>query len=206
LNPTEYIGAQFRKPKGFGGTLSTFLMNTINRRQYASTERVLSLADGERVLDVGFGNGFMLQRLERQYNCKYYGIEISDDMVITASKRNEQSIKSGSMKLVLGDIVMTDFKDSFFDKIYTVNTVYFWDDLTAGLTEIHRILKDGGVFANAIYSREWLSKLSYTIIGFAKYSLDELTAAGEQLGFTVRVIPIEKNKSYCLVYEKRSGN
>jgi SAM-dependent methyltransferase len=89
------------------------------------------------------------------------------------------------------------------DKVYTVNTVYFWSDLSAGLREIYRILKDGGVFVNSVYSREWLNKLPYTWVGFAKYSLDELTQAGEQCGFTVQIKPIANGKSYCVIYTRR---
>jgi SAM-dependent methyltransferase len=199
---TERIGAQFRQPTGFGGAFSTFLMNTMNRRQYYATERELALSGGERVLDVGFGNGFMLRRLTKRHKCDYYGIEISADMVTAANKRNAEIIADGRMKLAMGDIVKTDFADSFFDKVYTVNTVYFWSDLSAGLAEINRIISNGGVFINTVYSKEWLGKLAYTRVGFAKYGIDELVQTGEQCGFSVRATSIVKGKSYCLVYKK----
>ena len=121
----SYIGAQFRKPTGAGGAASTFLMNTMNRRQYAAAERALSLSNGERVLDVGFCNGYLLSRLAKKYDCVWEGIDVSGDMVNSASKR----VPSANLRV--GDIVKTDFADSFFDKIYTVNTVYFWSDLSA---------------------------------------------------------------------------
>ncbi|MFP3154655.1 class I SAM-dependent methyltransferase [Lachnospiraceae bacterium ZAX-1] len=203
MSITEYISAQFQKPTGLGGMMSTFLMNTINRRQYSEVWKELSLKNGERVLDVGFGNGFMLQRLARRHKCDYFGIEISQDMVAAANKRNAHAVADRWMNLTSGDIVKTDFESGFFDKIYTINTVYFWDDLLVGLTQIHRILKDGGIFINAIYSREWLDKLKYTRTGFAKYALDELTWTGEQCGFTVRILPIAKGKSYCIIYIKQ---
>ncbi|MDR2088022.1 MAG: class I SAM-dependent methyltransferase [Clostridiales Family XIII bacterium] len=200
---TERIGAQFRKPTGLGGALSTFVMNTINRKQYAATERELSLMPGARVLDVGYGNGFMLQRLIAHHgDCEYYGIEISRDMLAAASKRNEKAVSSGRLRLSFGDIVRTEFEDGFFDTVYTVNTVYFWDDLEAGLSEVKRIIKVGGVFVNTVYSREWLDRLSYTKKGFAKYRLDELQHVGERCGLSVRIVPIANGKSYCLVYVK----
>jgi ubiquinone/menaquinone biosynthesis C-methylase UbiE len=202
MSITERIGAQFRKPTGFGGLLSTFLMNTLNRRQYSAVERTLALTDGKRILDVGFGNGFMLGRLSKRYSCEYYGIEISEDMLTSATRRNERFVKNGIMKLTLDDVMKTDFADGFFDKVYSINTVYFWDDLSAGLSEIYRILGNGGVFVNAIYSREWLDKMSYTRTGFAKYSIDELVLAGEKCGFSVQVVPIARGKSYCLIYAR----
>ena len=199
----EKIGAQFRKPSGFGGVLSTFLMNRLNRRQYAATTRALSLTENDRVLDIGFGNGFMLQKLERLNNCEYYGIEISNDMVSSASKRNRNAVAERRMKLQLGDVQKTDFDDNFFDKIYTINTVYFWSDLKHGLTEIYRILKNGGIFINTIYSCEYLDSLPCTQTGFAKYSLDKLTDTATQCGFKVRVVTIVEGKSFVLIFKKQ---
>jgi ubiquinone/menaquinone biosynthesis C-methylase UbiE len=193
---TGQIGAQFRNPTGIGGAVSTFLMNTMNRRQYAATERALSLSGGERVLDVGFGNGYLLSQLAKKYDCVWAGIDVSSDMVEAASKRVP------SANLTVGDIVKTNFADGYFDKIYTVNTVYFWSDLSACLCEIHRILKNGGVFVNTVYSREWLEKMPFTRLGFAKYNLDEFTQAGEKCGFTVQAKPITNKKSYYLIYRK----
>jgi ubiquinone/menaquinone biosynthesis C-methylase UbiE len=162
----------------------------------------LLLADNERVLDVGFGNGFMLKGLAKKYKCDFYGIDVSADMLTAASRRNEQTGSVGSIKLTLGDVVRTNFDDGFFDKIYTVNTVYFWSDLSSGLTEINRILRENGVFVNAVYSREWLDKLPFTRIGFVKYTINELIDAGEQCGFAVQAVSFAKGKSYCLVYRK----
>ena len=197
----EKIGAQFRKPSGLGGVLSTFLMNRINRRQYAATTQALSLVENDRVLDIGFGNGFMLQKLANTYNCEYYGIEISSDMVSSASKRNKNAVANDIMKLRLGDVQKTGFDDNFFDKIYTINTVYFWSDLKDGLTEIHRILRKGGIFVNTIYSYEYLDSLPYTQTGFAKYSLGKLTDTATQCGFNVRVVTIIEGKSFVLICE-----
>ena len=197
----EKVGAQFRKPCGFGGVLSNFLMNLINRRQYVATTQSLSLARGDHVLDIGFGNGFMLQKLERLSKCEYYGIEISNDMVLSASKRNKNAINEGRMKLSLGDVQKTDFDDDFFDKIYTINTVYFWSDLKAGLTEINRILKSDGIFVNTIYSREYLDGLPYTTT-YAKYSLKELADAAAQCGFKMDVVTIVEGKSFALILKK----
>ena len=36
------------------------------------------------------------------------------------------------------------FDDRSFDAVYTVNTVYFWPDVRAALTEISRVTAPGG--------------------------------------------------------------
>ncbi|MDR0905187.1 MAG: class I SAM-dependent methyltransferase [Oscillospiraceae bacterium] len=200
-----YIGGQFRKPTGLGGRLSAFVMNRMNQKQYRAAEAALGLAGSDTVLDVGFGNGYLLRRLAERYGSRFYGIEISGDMLRAASERNSRAIAGGAMTLTLGDVVRLDFADGFFDKIYTVNTVYFWSDLDAGLAEIYRVLKAGGLFVNAVYTKEFLDGLRYTKRGFAKYSLEEFAAASERNGFSVEVKPITAGKAYCLICRKRDN-
>lgn len=64
-----------------------------------------------------------------------------------------------------------NFPTEMFDAVTSVNTIYFWSDTVKGLTEINRVLKDRGIFVSAVYSQEWLKKLSYTkkvLISFQK--------------------------------------
>jgi hypothetical protein len=46
----SYIGEQFHKPTGLGGSLATFVMNRQNRRQYAGAEAALNPGGTESVL------------------------------------------------------------------------------------------------------------------------------------------------------------
>jgi ubiquinone/menaquinone biosynthesis C-methylase UbiE len=200
----KYIGSQFRKPTGFGGKLSTFVMNRINGKQYRATEEALSLDNAGKVLDIGFGNGFLLHCLAKSYDDEFYGIEISDDMLKAAAKRNRTAAVSGKMILALGNAEHLKFPDEFFDKIYTVNTIYFWDNLSAGLSEIHRVLKPGGAFVNTVYSQEFLNSLRYTRYGFAKYSIEKLVTTSTETGFAVEVKVIVPDKSYCLICRKNT--
>jgi ubiquinone/menaquinone biosynthesis C-methylase UbiE len=199
----KYISEQFHKPTGFGSRLATFVMNRQNDKQYRGTEAALALRDTDTVLDIGFGNGYLLHRLAECYGCRFYGIDISEDMLRAASKRCEQFINKGRMTLSLGDALQTELPDNFFDKVYTVNTVYFWDDLAAGLAEIRRVLKSGATFINAVYTREFLDTLPVTSQGYAKHSIGHLVTTGETEGFTVTPQAIVEGKAYCLVYQKQ---
>jgi ubiquinone/menaquinone biosynthesis C-methylase UbiE len=177
-------------------------MNRMNQKQYNATEAALELRDGDVVLDIGFGNGYMLRRLARRNNSRFLGIEISDDMLRAALRRNRRAIADGRMTLTHGDVARLDFADGFFDKAYTVNTVYFWSDLDSCLAELHRTLKLGGTFVNTVYTKEFLDSLPFTKRGFAKYSSEELTAASERVGFAVKSVPIASGKAYCLLCVK----
>jgi ubiquinone/menaquinone biosynthesis C-methylase UbiE len=201
----SYIGEQFHKPTGLGGKLATFVMNRQNWRQYAGVEAALNLSGTESVLDIGFGNGYLLKRLAGRYDCRFYGVDISPDMLQTATKRNRKFIDSGKMRLSLGSAEQTGLESSSIDKAYTVNTVYFWSSLDAGLADIWRILKPGGVFVNAFYSKKMLDSLPIADKGYAKYEIDELLEAGKRNGFAVEAHPIVEGRAYCLTYRKEEN-
>jgi hypothetical protein len=48
----------------------------------------------------------------------------------------------------------------------TVNTIYFWADLEAGLREILRVLAPGGLFANSVEPPATLESLGFAGQGF----------------------------------------
>ena len=200
-----YIGEQFHKPTGLGGKLATFIMNRQNWRQYAGAEAALNLSGTESVLDIGFGNGYLLRRLAGRYDCCFYGVDIFSDMLQAATKRNRKSIDSGKMRLSLGSAEQTGLESASVDKAYTINTVYFWSSLDAGLSEIWRILRPGGVFVNTIYSKKMLDSLPIANKGYAKYEIGELLEAGKRNGFVVEARPIVECRSYCLTYRKEEN-
>ena len=53
------------------------------------------------MLDIGYGNGFLLQRLDRRFKPELYGIDISEDMLLAAEKRNRKAKEAGSLKIHL---------------------------------------------------------------------------------------------------------
>ncbi|MCQ2960115.1 MAG: class I SAM-dependent methyltransferase [Bacteroidales bacterium] len=200
---SEYIGSQFGNPRGIIGWICCKLMNSINRKMYKKTVSLLQLSENEKLLDVGYGNGLLLQLIFRNFNCKLWGIDISEDMRKLALKRNKCAVKAGKINLSVGDCCKLEFLDNTFNAITSVNTVYFWTDTQKGLSEIYRCLVPGGCFINVVYTKEWLDKLKYTEKGFKKFEPEELYSLGKQTGFSqVEVIEITKNKSFAVLYRK----
>jgi ubiquinone/menaquinone biosynthesis C-methylase UbiE len=180
-------------------------MNRQNWRQYVGTEAVLELDVTDSVLDIGFGNGYLLRRLASRNNSHFFGIDISPDMLDVATTRNKKYIQDGRMSLSLGSAEQTGLSNESITKAYTVNTVYFWSSLDDGLTEIWRILRPDGVFINTVYSKEMLDSLPVTKSGYAKYEINELIEAGERNGFSAKVEPIVEGRSYSVIYKKRKN-
>lgn len=206
MNISKYISGQFQKPTGIGGKLSTFIMNRMNQAQYRGVINSLSFTENERVLDIGFGNGYLINRLAEKSGGTFYGIDISEDMVKAASKRSDEFIKNGKVHLTIGNALSIPFEDSFFDKIYTVNTVYFWKDIDKGLSEIRRVLKPDGIFIDAVYSKQWLGNNNrYTKYGFSLYTIEELKEASLRNGLNViNIVETKKNASYCIVSKREN--
>ncbi|MDR3319368.1 MAG: class I SAM-dependent methyltransferase [Clostridiales bacterium] len=198
----KYWARQFGNPTGLGGKIAAFIMNRINKAMYEAV--VEHAPKSGKLLDVGFGNGELLKRLTKTTDAALYGADISGDMVALAKKRNKKAVASGRLALSYGSADAIPFAEQF-DFVYTVNTVYFWQDLNAGLVSIKDKLKDGGVFLNVVYTKAWLDKLSYTRYGFAKYTPDELKRATAECGFDAEVIPIIENKSYAIKAVKRAS-
>ncbi|MCH5271759.1 MAG: class I SAM-dependent methyltransferase, partial [Lachnospiraceae bacterium] len=114
-----------------------------------------------KVLDIGFGNGYLDALIYRKEQCTIYGIDISEDMVKLASEKNQKGIENGDIHFAVGDCCDLAFENQAFDIVVTMNTIYFWNDTIKGLQEIYRVLKDGGVFYNAVLKKENLDKLFY---------------------------------------------
>ncbi|MDR3085468.1 MAG: class I SAM-dependent methyltransferase [Christensenellaceae bacterium] len=188
------VAEQFGRPSGVLGNLSTFLMNRLNARMYASVEEEIASRE-EAVLDLGFGNGYLLRRLAKRADNRYYGVDISSDMVAAASRRCRRFIELGAMRLELGSAESLPYPDGFFDLIYTVNTVYFWPDLDQGMAEIARALKPGGRFLNLFYTAKRLDLLPFTSSGFMKYTAEELAGAASRAGLTPAACAIQPGLS-----------
>lgn len=198
------FSTQFGNPTGFMGRIVTSIMNVINRKLYYTVDNILKIKQSDRILDIGFGNGSLIYYLKKRYQPELIcGIDISEDMVVLASKRNRLGMDDGSIKLEVGNVMNLPFADASFDKIYTINTLYFWEHPNKGFQEIKRVLKPNGLFLLVGYEKEWLDRLMYTQYGFNKYSLDEIESMIQEAGlFLQEGFCIEKNKSYCLIIKK----
>ena len=198
----KYIAKQFANPTGLGGTIISRIMNSQNRWMYHETIRLLSLVDSDSVLDIGCGNGYMMNMLARRYACDFTGIDISDSAIKDALRRNRAFVKSGRMTLLCQNASAMSFPDSIFSKVYTVNTVYFWENLTKTIAEARRVLRPGGIIINALYTNETLARFAHTRFGYKQYTTEELTQVGEDLGLSVDVIPILGGAAYCVKHTK----
>lgn len=200
---SEYIGKQCGKPHGLIGRVFCIMMNVANNIMYNNIVSLIPKDSVPNVLDVGCGNGYLIKKLSRKTKSHLYGVDISEDMIHSTAIRNKKALAEKRLELSVGNCCNLPFKDKTFNIVTTINTIYFWDDTLKGLSEIKRVLKDNGVFYNAVYSKQFLGKLSYTRKGFKFFKKSDYIKLGRKAGFSsVEIKEIVSGKSYIIKYIK----
>jgi SAM-dependent methyltransferase len=139
----------FAFPRGLRGRLAGWIMSRTNRKQ-AEILDLLRVDPGQRVLEVGFGPGRLIQLLAARTDAAaIYGVDPSAVMLDTAIRANRAGIDAGRIVLSLGSAEQTGLADGSVDRIVTVNNVAIWPDLEAGLRELRRVLAPEGILVIA---------------------------------------------------------
>lgn len=102
----------------------------------------LNLKKGDKVLEVGCGNGYYLSLLNR------LGVDIDlvgIDKDRHALKDAAKFIGDEKVKLILADASAIPFPRESFDKVVMSEVIEHVQDETAVLKEVFRVLKEGGV-------------------------------------------------------------
>ena len=138
----------FGRPQGLLGRVGGMIMARMNADCGAWVTGLLELRPNDRVLEVGFGPGVVIQRLSNLMRAgSIAGIDASPEMVEQAIARNEATIQEGRVDLQLGSVEHLPFDDGSFDKALAINSMQVWPDAVAGLREIRRVVKPGGRIA-----------------------------------------------------------
>ena len=78
---------------------------------------------------------------------KIAGIDRPEEMLRAASSRNRDAMQTGRVELRVGSVTDLPYVASHFDKAFSINCIYFWENPVQGLKELNRVLKPGGVLA-----------------------------------------------------------
>jgi SAM-dependent methyltransferase len=166
----EQLAAQLRQPGGAGGIDVANMMNENNIGMTYHSINTLGLHEGQRVLELGHGNGghigYLLNQADR---LQYTGLEMSELMMEEARKINQQWVENKQAAFFLYDGNQTSFNDNSFDKVFTVNTIYFWKNPVALLNEINRITAEGGWFNITFAQKAFMQTLPFVKFGFELY-------------------------------------
>ena len=182
----KFIARQLAHPSGLIGRLFTarwldkasFEMNKLTLLQ-------LAVEPADRILEVGFGGGDLLEKLLSSQPCEYVaGVDLSADMVSLVSRRLRRYILAGRADVRCGDIEALPFGDGEFTKLCSVNTLYFWRTPSLALAECRRVLRRDGRIILCFNSKEELALWPGHKYGFRLYDLAEVESLLKTAGFT----------------------
>lgn len=178
------LAAQLRVPHGEDGKIVAQMMQTSNMGMTRHSVFCLQLKAKERVLEIGHGNCSHLEMLlDQADHIHYTGLELSELMYQEARTINAVFIENGKAAFHLYDGKTLPFEENSFHKIFTVNTVYFWEEPEYMLAELYRILRPGGrlniTFANA----DFMEQLPFVQYGFELYNESKLKELADRTAF-----------------------
>lgn len=121
--------------------LSTVGDMALKRRARRIVEE-LDLKDKEKILEVGCGNGYYLNLLNKLgFNLTLTGI----DNDVLALQDARKIIRDNKVKFKLVDANKLPFGNNFFDKVVISEVIEHVEDQQKVLSEIYRVLKPGGI-------------------------------------------------------------
>ena len=131
----------------------------------------LSVKQGEKVLEVGFGTGYCISLLARSVgeDGKVYGLDISEGMLSMTASRLKKSGLNERTELQCGDAANLPYSENLFDAIFISFTLELFDtpDIPIVLREFRRVLKNSGRICVVSMSKEGKTGLMIKLYDWA---------------------------------------
>ena len=150
---TRYLSAQAAHPHGLGGPLIGRLWVKETAKTNDAALELLAPRPGEDILEIGFGPGRTLGLLVER-GARVTGVDVSEEMVRLAGRRNSEPVRTGVLTLHRGDGVTLPLDDDSQDAVLAVHNLYFWSKPEATIAEIARVLRPGGRVLMVFRGRE----------------------------------------------------
>lgn len=141
----EVFGNQFGNPRGLLGMYTGEKMVKQHVIETQWTIKLLNIHKNETILELRCGAGYAMKLLLEESEVSYVvGLDLSKSILRSATIRNRKEINKGRVRLVQGNVNNLDFQDKYFTKVYSIHSVYFWENLPKTISDIYRILKFEG--------------------------------------------------------------
>jgi ubiquinone/menaquinone biosynthesis C-methylase UbiE len=152
------------------------------------TEQTLALMDlepADRVLDLGCGTGWASRRMARAVTAgEVVGLDVADEMLRRAE---EASASFKNVRYVWGSAESIPVADSYFHKVLSVESFYYYADQGKALDELRRVLTPEGrlfilinLYKDNPYSLRWVGELKVPVQALSEA---EYVALLKQHGF-----------------------
>ncbi len=137
---------------------------------------LVDFKDAGAVLEVGCGNGQMWknEKTKELSGLKVVLSDISEGMLSDAEKNIEQ-VKGPDFSFQRFDCQNIPFSDKSFDRVIANHVLFYVGSLQKALEEIHRVMKDDGIFYCSAYGKEHMKEVTMLVQEFdPRISLSEV--------------------------------
>lgn len=170
--PKKSLSQQLQCPAGEEGRELAHAMFESNRGMIIDSIASLRIREKNRILELGPGNGAHLPLIFGQASgLKYFGLDISKDMAEEARMNNKGFIADNRALFSHYDGENIPYVHNLFDRILTVNTIYFWEHPVTFLTELHRVLKSGGTCVITFVEGKFMKNLPFVDGSFKLFDI-----------------------------------
>lgn len=194
----------FALPRGFMGRVILRGMNRFHMPMIDWALSHVAWQPGWNVLDIGCGGGANIARLlDLCPEGRADGIDLSEESVAFARRRNRDALGK-RCTIRRGDVLAMPYDDGSYDAATAFETVYFWPDLPAALSEVHRILRPEGILLIGCEASDpgngmWAGRIE----GMHVYSPEELERMLRDAGFGDTSVYRNRREIVCIVARRQ---
>jgi SAM-dependent methyltransferase len=159
MSSSQFLARQLGNPSKVVGRFLAPMWNKRNQALHDATFASLALDINDRVLEVGSGGGSLLGRIASvTTEGVVVGVDISPAMISYCTRRHRPLIDSGRLALACASADAIPYPDCHFNKICTVNSVFYWPNVFDALAEFRRLLEVSGTFVMCFTCRSSLQR------------------------------------------------
>ena len=185
MNLAKYVACQLHHPAGpIGRIILPRLFNLRNRALNDLTLKFLELNPNDRVLELGFGGGYLLGRISEIITSGWIaGIDSSPEMVAFCKKKYRSLVSQGKLEIQHASAEALPYPEDQFTKACTVNTIFYFPNTTQAIQELWRVLAYGGALVVCFTSEKCLENRKFTRNGLKIFRETEVQDIMESCGF-----------------------
>lgn len=183
LPPAEQA-RQLANPDGQIGVQVAEWLNENNRVSNGQILALLNVQPGQRVLEVGFGNGRAASEIVGQAeDVHYFGIDISPTMLEESLRFNADLVRTGRAQFHRASADRMTFPNECFDRVLSVAVMHFWQEPLPSLREIYRVMRPGAVAVMSAADPQTRPAFAQPEFGFFLRTASEWSDLAHNCGF-----------------------
>jgi ubiquinone/menaquinone biosynthesis C-methylase UbiE len=176
----------FGRPHGFYGAVAALTMAVENRAPNQAVVDHLAFTGEEHVLEIGCGPGAAARHAARQIGAAHAVTALDRAPVMLRCARALATVdRSPAVTWVEGVAEALPFERPQFTTVFAINNWHHWDDATAAVAEILRVLLPGGRIAIA---QRTAASRHPGAHGAGSHALDAVRATLQGLGSTTSAV------------------